>query len=64
MSADEYVKYVTENMLKYFLSSKEERKKLKRAKKTNKDSFSYRWFGIVSILISQKIKARKFHLNE
>lgn len=64
MSADEYVKYVTESMLKYFLSSKEEKKKIRRAKKTEKDSFSYRWFGVISLLISQRIKARKFHLNE
>lgn len=52
MSGDEYVKYLTESMLKYLLSSKEERK----IKKGQKAPFSFRLFGIIPLLLSFQIK--------
>jgi len=55
MSGDEYVKYVTESMLKYLLSSKEERK----IKKGRKASFSFRFFGIIPLLLSFQMKKIK-----
>lgn len=52
MSGDEYVKYVTESMLKFLLSSKEERK----IKKGQKAPFSFRLFGIIPLVIAFQIK--------
>lgn len=63
MSGDEYVKYVTENMLKYMFSTKEERKEIRETKKAKKEPFAFRWFGIIPLFISYLVKKRAKKLN-
>lgn len=59
MSSDDYFKYVTESMLKYVLSSKEERKVNKQIKKERKEPFTFRWFGIIPLLISYQMRKKR-----
>lgn len=52
MSAvNDYVKYITQTIVKYIDQPKEERKKLKQERKETKEDFTYRWFGILPYLI-------------
>jgi protein-arginine kinase len=52
MSAvNDYVKYITQTIVKYIDQPKEERKKLKQERKETKEDFAYRWFGILPYLI-------------
>lgn len=57
--ADDYLKTLTEHMLKYFLSSKEERKAIRQQKKDEKEPFMFRWFGIIPMLAYQHMKKRR-----
>ncbi len=59
MSSDDYFKYVTESMLKYILSSKEERKAMKQTKKEQKEPFAFRWFGIIPLLVFHQLKKKR-----
>lgn len=59
MSSDDYFKYITESMLKYVLSSKEERKVNKQIKKERKEPFTFRWFGIIPLLISYQMRKKR-----
>lgn len=59
MSSDDYFKYITESMLKYVLSSKEERKVNKQIKKERKEPFTFRWFGIIPFLISYQMRKKR-----
>lgn len=52
MSAvNDYVKYITQTIVKYIDQPKEERKKLRQERKETKEDFTYRWFGILPYLI-------------
>ena len=51
MSAvNDYVKYITQTIVKYIDQPKEERKKLKQVRKETREDFTYRWFGILPYL--------------
>ncbi|MCM3599607.1 YqzE family protein [Robertmurraya korlensis] len=52
MSAiNDYVKYITQTVVKYIDQPKEERKKLRKEKKETREAFAYRWFGILPYVI-------------
>ncbi|UOQ42538.1 YqzE family protein [Halobacillus salinarum] len=59
MKSDDYVKYLTEEMLKYMHMTKEE-KQQRKAAKPSKKSTSY-WFGLVPLALKMWRRNRKKH---
>ncbi|MDF1507601.1 YqzE family protein [Robertmurraya sp. DFI.2.37] len=59
MKTNDYVKYITETVVKYIDQPKDERIKIKQERKEGKASFWYRWFGLLPYaFISMKKKRR------
>jgi hypothetical protein len=59
MKTNDYVKYITQTVVKYIDQPKEERKKMKLAKKEAEATFLFRWFGILPFLLMSSIKKKK-----
>ena len=49
MKTNDYVKYMTQTIVKYIDQPKDERKRLHQERKEAKASFWYRWFGILPL---------------
>ncbi|MGF2617054.1 YqzE family protein [Rossellomorea vietnamensis] len=47
MSINDYVKYVTQTAVRHFEKTPQERKTIKQLRKTEKQSFLFRWFGVI-----------------
>lgn len=59
MKTNDYVKYLTQTVVKYAEQPKEERVKHKVIKKSERSPFLLRWFGIVPYAFMLLIKRRK-----
>ncbi|WP_042355063.1 YqzE family protein [Bacillus rubiinfantis] len=59
MKTNDYVRYMTETLVKYADLPKEERKRQRLIKKQTKASFWYRWFGILPYVLYSEVKRRK-----
>lgn len=57
MNQNDYVKFLTEEMVKYMHMSKEEKQKRKEAKPSKKSSFY--WFGILPFALKMFKRKRK-----
>jgi DNA-binding transcriptional regulator YbjK len=51
LSTNDYVKYMTEQFVRYIDQPKEERRKLREQKKQEKTPFLNRWFGMIPLAI-------------
>lgn len=58
MKTNDYVKYMTETIVKYADQPKDERKRLRNEKKQSRASFWYRWFGILPYVVYTEVKKR------
>ncbi|MFY4776296.1 YqzE family protein [Metabacillus sp. RGM 3146] len=47
MSTNDYVKYLTQQVVKYMDTPKEERKQQKRKRKDEKSPLMSKWFGVL-----------------
>ncbi len=59
MKTNDYVKYMTQTLVKYADQPKEERKRLRMERKEKKAAFWYRWFGIFPYVLYTEIKRRR-----
>jgi YqzE-like protein len=59
MKTNDYVKYMTQTIVKYADQPKDERKRLRTLRKATKASFWYRWFGILPYILYFEIKKRR-----
>lgn len=59
MKTNDYVKYLTQTVVKYIDQPKEERRKMKQAKKEAEATFMFRWFGILPFMLMSSIKKKK-----
>jgi hypothetical protein len=59
MKTNDYVKYLTQTVVKYIDQPKEERRKMKQAKKEAEATFLFRWFGILPFMLMSSIKKKK-----
>jgi hypothetical protein len=65
MKTNDYVKYMTQTIVKYADQPKDERKRLRNERKEAKAAFWYRWFGILPyILYTEMIKKRKINRHK
>jgi hypothetical protein len=58
LSTNDYVKFVTQQIVTYIDQPKDKRKAKKKAKKNNKLSFQYRWFGMIPLALSLLFKKK------
>ncbi|WP_400242347.1 YqzE family protein [Niallia sp. JL1B1071] len=58
MNTNDYVKYLTQTFVQYMDQPKEERQKLRAARKGLKEPFMLRWFGILPYLILFSFRRR------
>jgi hypothetical protein len=63
MKTNDYVKFMTQTIVKYIDQPKDERKRLKHERKLAKASFWYRWFGILPFLLYSEVNRRKNKRN-
>lgn len=59
MKTDDYVKYMTQTIIKYADQPREERKRLRLERKQTKADLWYRWFGILPYIVYSEVKRRK-----
>jgi hypothetical protein len=59
MKTNDYVKYMTQTLVKYADQPKDERKRLREERKQAKASFWYRWFGILPYIFYIEVKKRR-----
>ncbi|MBY0096397.1 YqzE family protein [Mesobacillus maritimus] len=59
MKTNDYVKYLTQTVVKYAEQPKEERVKIRVERKSEKSPFLLRWFGIIPYSFMLLIKRRK-----
>lgn len=56
MKTNDYVKYMTQTIVKYADQPRDERKRLRKERKEAKASFWYRWFGILPYIVYSELK--------
>jgi hypothetical protein len=59
MKTNDYVKYMTQTIVKYADQPKDERKRLRTERKEAKASCWYRWFGILPYILYFEVKRRR-----
>jgi hypothetical protein len=59
MKTNDYVKYITQTVVKYIDQPKEERKRIKQEKKEAEATFLFRWFGILPFLLMSSFKKKR-----
>lgn len=59
MSANDYVKFVTEQIVKYIDTPKEVRVQRKAERKNAKTPFLTKWFGILPMSLSMLMKKKR-----
>ncbi|RSD27420.1 YqzE family protein [Mesobacillus subterraneus] len=59
MKTNDYVKYLTQTVVKYIDQPKEERRKIKQAKKEAEATFLFKWFGILPFMLMSSLKRKK-----
>lgn len=59
MKTNDYVKYITQTVVQYIDQPKEERQRIKQAKKEAEATFLFRWFGILPFLLMSNFKKKK-----
>jgi hypothetical protein len=59
MKTNDYVKYMTQTIVKYADQPKAERKRLRMERKEQKAAFWYRWFGILPYILYIEVKKRR-----
>ncbi|QGH34912.1 YqzE family protein [Gracilibacillus salitolerans] len=59
MSSDDYVKYMTQRIVKYMDTPKNERKKQKIERKQQDIAYSNKWFGVLPFAFRLFIQKRK-----
>jgi hypothetical protein len=52
MKTNDYIKYVTQEFVKYMNQPDEVKKKIKEEKKQNQEPFLTKWFGVLPISVS------------
>ncbi|WP_335872802.1 YqzE family protein [Bacillus sp. 2205SS5-2] len=58
MSVNDYVKFVTQNLVQHFDKPKAERKSLRKKRKQQKASFLFRWFGVIPYILMGVFKRK------
>lgn len=62
MSTNDYVRFVTQQFVSYMNNPKEERKQKKQQRRSEKEPFLNRWFGVMPLsaaLFYQKVKQKR-----
>ncbi|MBY0122410.1 YqzE family protein [Bacillus sp. S/N-304-OC-R1] len=59
MKSNDYVKYITETVVKYIDQPKDVRKRTRLERKDQKEPFLYRWFGLIPYILYYSLKRKK-----
>ena len=59
MKTNDYVKYMTQTIVKYADQPKDERKRIRNERKQAKADFWYRWFGIFPYVVYSELAKKK-----
>jgi hypothetical protein len=59
MKTNDYVKYLTQTVVKYIDQPKEERVKMKLARKGEREPFVSKWFGVIPYLFYFSMKRKR-----
>jgi len=58
VSTNDYLKFVTEEVVKYIDTPKDKRKEQRKRRKNERAPFLSRWFGIIPFAIAMSMKKR------
>jgi hypothetical protein len=56
MSTNDYIKFLTQQLVQYMDIPSTERKQQRKMKKNNQSPFSHRWFGIIPFSVKMLFK--------
>ncbi len=59
MKTNDYVKFMTEQVVTYMNSSTEEKKQKKQDKKEGRELFTSKWFGVLPLALKVLVEKRK-----
>ncbi|RDU35131.1 YqzE family protein [Neobacillus piezotolerans] len=59
MKTNDFVHYIAQSFVKYVDQPKDERKRIRTAKKEGRASLWYRWFGILPYIVYLGVKRKK-----
>ncbi|PWU68534.1 MULTISPECIES: YqzE family protein [Gracilibacillus] len=59
MSSEDYVKYMTQKIVKYMDTPKEERQKQKKPREKEHHVYSNRWFGVLPFAFRLFLRRKK-----
>ncbi|MBL4951416.1 YqzE family protein [Neobacillus sp. OS1-32] len=59
MKTNDYIKYMTQTLVKYADQPREERKRQRLERKQMKGSFWYRWFGILPYVLYSAVRRKR-----
>ncbi|MBP2240860.1 hypothetical protein J2Z40_001419 [Cytobacillus eiseniae] len=58
MKSNDYVKYITQTVVKYIDQPKDERRKQRLNKKDIKEPFLFKWFGVIPYALHAIVKRK------
>ncbi|MFE8695463.1 YqzE family protein [Cytobacillus sp. FJAT-53684] len=58
MNSNDYVKYITQTVVKYIDQPKDERKKYRLEKKDRREPFLFKWFGVIPYALAAMVKKK------
>jgi YqzE-like protein len=58
MKTNDYVKYLTQQFVKYYDQPKDERKKIRLERKVGRPDLVYHWFGVLPFALSMLFKKK------
>lgn len=59
MKTNDYIKYITETVIKYAEQPKQERKRMKEERKLERAGLLFQWFGILPYLFGWRSRKGK-----
>ncbi|MDQ0156407.1 protein-arginine kinase [Robertmurraya andreesenii] len=59
LKTNDYVKYITQTVVQYIDQPRDERKKIKQARKEEKEGFWFRWFGMLPYVFTSVLKRKR-----
>ncbi|SDW08779.1 YqzE-like protein [Marininema mesophilum] len=63
MSSQEYIKFLTQRMVRYMDTPKIERREARRERREKQPSWSTRWFGMIPFGVSMYARKQKKRLT-
>ncbi|WP_070120690.1 YqzE family protein [Bacillus marinisedimentorum] len=59
MAGNDYIRHMTQQVVSYLDKPKDQRKELRKTRKTGKQAFMTKWFGVLPFALSMLFRKKK-----